>query len=282
MINELTPEQKKLMYKVRDEYIKFALGGDTSVDKAAVEKGLKFLYGLIKKPMPQVVYRGSPLGCQTAANEVVHTKKKTFFDFSYESLAWASGWVAFYDFFIRAKIIETNDKFESYKSFIRAGVWESVLLEKFAFISSRPQKVLKNAEGRVHSSNSPAIEWVDGWKNYYLNGVRVKEPLVMTPAEKLDPHILLTEKNVEIRREIVRKIGIERVCQKLDAKVVDKEREYELLLLDLGDGRKRPYLKMRNPSINTYHIEGVPVEVKTVKGALEWRNQQKGSPEILT
>ena len=94
----------------------------------------------------------------------------------------------------------------------------------------------------------------------------------------------MKEKNAEVRREIVRKIGIERVCQKLNAKVLDKSLNgiYELLNLDLGDGRSRPYLKMRNPSIKTYHLEGVPIEIDTVEKALNWRNQSEEKPFILT
>jgi hypothetical protein len=54
------------------------------------------------------------------------------------------------------------------------------------------------------------------------------------------------------------------------------------LLLNLGDGRNRPYLKMINPSIGTYHIEGVHPECKTVKEALIWRNQSEETPAVLT
>jgi hypothetical protein len=57
---------------------------------------------------------------------------------------------------------------------------------------------------------------------------------------------------------------------------------YELLILNMGDGRRRPYLKMKNPSIKTWHIEGVAPEIKTVKEALAWRNGTDEAPEVLT
>ncbi len=47
---------------------------------------------------------------------------------------------------------------------------------------------------------------------------------------------------------------------------------YELLLLDLKDGRRRPFLKMLNPSSFEYHIEGVPPGCDTIQDALNWRN----------
>ena len=123
-----------------------------------------------------------------------------------------------------------------------------------------------------------------------LNGVKVPKEIVLTNWDKLDPKMVLTEKNVEIRREIVRKIGMERIIEKLGAKVIDKNvktidginHEYELLMVDIGFGKKCPYLKMINPSIGTYHVEGVHPDCKTVNDALEWRNGTKETPEILT
>ena len=124
---------------------------------------------------------------------------------------------------------------------------------------------------RLHCEAGPAVAWPDGWGVYVLHGVRVPGWIVETPADQLDPALLLKEPNAEVRRELVRKVGIERVCKKLDAKVVDQQGEYELLSLDLQDGRQRPYLKMRNPSIGVFHIEGVHPDCETVQQALNWR-----------
>src|SRR3990167_5042032 len=83
--------------------------------------------------------------------------------------------------------------------------------------------------------------------------------------------MLFKEQNAEIRREIVRKIGMERIILKCGATVLDKKGDYELLAFDIGDGRIRPYLKMKNPSIFTWHVEGVAPGIKTVDEALTWR-----------
>ncbi len=134
----------------------------------------------------------------------------------------------------------------------------------------------------MHNSSGPAIIWHDGEKAYYLNGVKVTQEIVETPAEELNPHILLEEHNTEVRREIIRKIGIERVCNTLKAKVIDKQGDYELLRLYLGDMRRRTYLKMKNPSTGLYHFEGVRPHIKTVREALSWRNQTVENPTVLT
>jgi hypothetical protein len=74
------------------------------------------------------------------------------------------------------------------------------------------------------------------------------------------------------------------VCQKLGSKILDKKYGYELITLDLGDGRNRPYLKMLNPSTGTYHLEGIEPTINTVDRALAWRNgvENYESPLVLT
>ncbi len=80
---------------------------------------------------------------------------------------------------------------------------------------------------------------------------------------------------------------MDRIVNELETKKLDSWGLYDLILLDLGDNRERPYLKMLNPSTETYHIEGVPPVCKTVKSALMWRNKMLDSsdfvePQILT
>ncbi|MGO9123212.1 MAG: DUF6745 domain-containing protein [Desulfomonilaceae bacterium] len=158
--------------------------------------------------------------------------------------------------------------------------------KNFCVISERPilvrmQEWSENRH-RLHCENGPALAFSDGWKVYALNGVRVPSEIVKTPAAKLDLDLLLRERNAEIRREIVRKIGIERIMSELKTEILDERNGYQLLIPDLQDGRKRPYLKMLNPSEGTWHIEGVHADCKTVSEALEWRNNDNLETEILT
>jgi hypothetical protein len=107
--------------------------------------------------------------------------------------------------------------------------------------------------------------------------VRCPEWLINTPAEKLQAEDFAKIENVEIRREFVRKIGIERLIQKLGAKVIDKQGTYELLEMDLNLSAPARALKMKNPSIDVWHVEFVPPEIDSVQKAINWRAQ-----EVLT
>jgi hypothetical protein len=168
-----------------------------------------------------------------------------------------------------------------YVDAFEAGLWLFWITSSAVIALPRPQLQLHGEQ--LHAVNGPAVSWHEGEEQFFfLNGVHVPREIVETPASELDPRLLLKERNTEVRREIVRKIGIERVCEVLEAECLDRQGNYELLLLNLGDWRTRPFLKMRNPSIGVYHIEGVAPECRTVAQALAWRNQSDVPPSVLT
>lgn len=147
--------------------------------------------------------------------------------------------------------------------------------EEFCMVSDFPKTLKVNAANQPHCSDGPSHEWRDGWKLYHLNGVRMEEWHVMTPAEKLDPSRVLKETNVEVRRELIRKMGIELLLSHLPHKVLDRKGSYEVLSIDIPDLlRDARYLKMLNPSIGVWHLEGVERECTTVQKALNWRAQR--------
>jgi len=148
--------------------------------------------------------------------------------------------------------------------------------------SDCPQYIHRNASG-LHKDGGPSLEYADGTRCWALNGVRVPQELAETKAEALDCKKWIQEQNAEVRREFVRKVGVERLMVKLGSKRLDKEEDYELHEIDLG-GRTGawPALKMLNPSIGIWHVEWVDKACKTVREALTWRNQSDAEPVLLT
>lgn len=127
--------------------------------------------------------------------------------------------------------------------------------------------------GKLHNPKDGAVEYEHGLKIYFLNGVCVPQELVTTDEDKIDIlHFIKNYKNVEIRRELLRKVGLDRFVSKTKAEIIDSWLDYELLKLHLPNMRTSPIvLKMKNPSIGCYHVEGVPNYIKTVQEALTWR-----------
>jgi hypothetical protein len=156
-------------------------------------------------------------------------------------------------------------------------------LDNLCIASIRPSAIRMRNE-LLHSDGSPSVEYLDGTKCYTLNGIPVKDWHALTPAEKIDPKQVLAEENSDIRRELIRKLGIERMLAVLPNKRLDKREDYEVYSIDLGDGvRDARYLKMINPSIGVFHLEGIDPSCDTVIKALNWRNQNRfENAEILT
>jgi hypothetical protein len=182
-----------------------------------------------------------------------------------------SGWLSFYDFF--KSECGLKNKIEVVEGLIEVSKQTGWVLpyKNICFVSER-HNTCKLKDGVLHCEDGPAISYPDKFSVWSMNGVPVTKEIVETPADKLDPRLILTEKNAEVRREIVRKIGIERICQKLETKTIDKKGDYELLMLPIPEMKtEAKYLKMKNPSIDAYHMEGVPSDIKTCQEAINWR-----------
>ncbi|MDE2097633.1 MAG: hypothetical protein KGL39_10330 [Patescibacteria group bacterium] len=156
-------------------------------------------------------------------------------------------------------------------------------LDKIIIVGSRPSVILKNKSG-LHADGKAALQYADGFSIYALNGIQMNPEYVLTPPEKLDCQSVLKEQNTDVRRELIRKIGIERMLSVLPNKILSRRGNYQLLSINLGgDATDARYLKMLNPSIGVWHLEGVAPECDTVEKSLNWRNQNKFvDAEILT
>ena len=151
-----------------------------------------------------------------------------------------------------------------------------------AEIIACPRPVVHLLEGRPHSPAGPAIEWAGEARYWFLHGVEVPDDIVTTPADQLNPRRVLHEPNAEVRKEIARKVGMQRIAKAFGTKTIDREGSYELLLLRI-DGMRCVYLSMLNPSTGERHIEAVHPSCRSVAEALAWRNGGLfGSPLRLT
>lgn len=188
---------------------------------------------------------------------------------------------AFYDFLIMECDVklpaETLKSFEAWKA--TSSLSLIYPYEGFCVVSKKPQEI--NLKGGVlHKDGGASVSYADGFNCYHLNGVAVPQSIAEIPGEQLDCKLLLTLDNAEVRRELVRKVGMERIIDKLGGEVIDKEveRKYELIRFKAlkVNGDYPVYLKMVNPSIGCYHVEGVPSNVRTVMEAIHFRK-----PEVL-
>jgi hypothetical protein len=277
MITELTKEQEAQM----KDYVKKWTEIGLSTKPTAIEENIPIIenfYRIVleKEPPKKFFLEASPIACW---NRIVKECKLSKEDAKNFVWPYFSGnmWAGFFSFYtycnevLNIKYTEpVQKKFDVLKQMTNFSLIYP--LDDICVICDTPRKISVNKAGdALHNEKGPAVEYSDGFCVYSLNGVRVPKEIVETPWDKIDCKKILTETNAEVRREIVRKVGIERIISELGAEVIDKKDDYELLMLNLGDGRRRPYLKMKNPSLMIYHIEGVSPECKTVNDALKFR-----------
>lgn len=219
---------------------------------------------------------------QVTEDVTTNVAKRVPFVWPYVDGHWTAGYFAFYDYIREVLKVEGYPpEWDTYRKTLQLGLMYP--LDGLCVVSGRPTDIHMR-EGRLHKDGGMALKYADGWGLYVLNGVSVSKDIAETPADQMSTDLFVTERNAEVRREILRKIGVERLVTKLGAKVIDARDEYELLHVDLGGQTGVwPCLKMKNPSIGCYHMEWVNQDIKTVNEALKWRNQgATNKPEILT
>jgi len=195
---------------------------------------------------------------------------------------YEASWLSYYDF-MSVVLGQETDRLAGNEILCKEAGW-SILFWELALLSEKPTQIHRNERGQLHKDGALALAHSDGWGIYALNGVRMKAEHILTPAKDLPPKTILAETNADIRRELIRKVGVERMLVALPHKRMEKRGDYELLSVELsGDLKDARYLKMLNPSIGTWHLEGVAPECDTVEKSLNWRNQNfHTNAEILT
>lgn len=97
---------------------------------------------------------------------------------------------------------EYKNEMESY------GVFDMILFVNFCIVSEFPAIIKRNAEGKIHSESSSAIEWRDGFGLYYWNGIKVPKEWIVN-KDSITADTILTEKNIERRRCLMEILGHE-------------------------------------------------------------------------
>lgn len=155
------------------------------------------------------------------------------------------------------------EKFEHYRQCSLEGGFR-IMHEEFCVVSDFPEYISRT----LHRTDGPTHRWRDGFEIYHLNSIMVPKWLVMTPSEKIDPQLALSEKNADVQREIIRKVGYERmlkVCNAvtLDTWVCEKTQlKYELKRMKFG-AVDRLYMCYEHASIpGIFYAKPVPPETK--------------------
>ncbi len=200
--------------------------------------------------------------------------------FPYGWGALESYWIAFYDYIstiLLPNVLDEKTKklFEIFKKLAMYGGYAFVF-ENYVFISDKPTEIhFKNK--LLHNDGGLSVAFSDGTGLYNLNGVPVTKEIAETPGEKLNPELILNEQNVDVQREIIKKIGADIVLKKLNAKCIDEwidpntNCKYELMHLKVNS-LDRLYMYYEHASIIGYfYAQPVPPETKKAMHGRAWQ-----------
>jgi hypothetical protein len=148
-----------------------------------------------------------------------------------------------------------------------SGYW---LGRDLALIVRRPQQMLHDSAGRLHSATGPSVRYGDGWTVHAWHGIGVPERVISIP-EQLTAQDLSGTRNVEVRRVIQERMGA-RFVEVIGGTLIDNGPRGTLYQVELpGDpDRLAHYVQVHDASSARVYYLRVPPTVQTVKDAVAW------------
>lgn len=282
-IETLTHEQESKFDEFVDKWIKIGMSTEPTNDDEILAAIPQYYKEGGLKPPDEVIICPSPIAAlYTGAQILTENRKDSKFEDNIKEVwsarvgtsLWA-GYNSWRDYmgYIGVDISELTATFSLAKNCCYVFPFNN-----FITISEKPSKMLFDDNGELHSENSMAIEWKDGFGFYCLHGVRMcgNEWVCETLKEDLDPEKIMSIKNVEQRLMAIKKCGIDKVLNKLDSKIIsegalDKSGlVYKLYSVNIADSYEK-LMALPNPSENKTHYEFVPPDCQTIFEADLWR-----------
>lgn len=132
---------------------------------------------------------------------------------------------------------------------------------------------------RLHNADGPAVVWPDGFAVWSWHGVRVDREVIETPAEQITGERIRSERNAEVRRVLMERIGPERLVETLGATECGTDDWGTLLRVDRPGDTPMAYVRVLNStpepdgSVRTYLLRVHPAFVE---------DREVVSPELVT
>lgn len=276
-IENLTEEQLALIPQFYDKWLKIGLSTETA-NRPVAEKAVAKVYKDQGFKAPKVVlWADSPLGGARLAALLARPKNaiknpsgakiRAMVEISddnpeptqkeiNEQLTWGklgfgnqdAHWLGYYDYFRTIGV----ENLEKAAGLIELGTescwWWSY--EYAAVLTDKPERLVIDEEGRLHSHDGMAIRFRDGFGMYAHHGIEVTEQIIMAP-ESLATEQIFGEPNAEVRRCMIEVLGYERLVAKATPKVLHADtdelgKRRQLLRFDLVDDEPVTIIRLTN------------------------------------
>jgi hypothetical protein len=132
-----------------------------------------------------------------------------------------SAWVSYLSFFRHVAGLNLKEyaAFDHYEqATIHSG--PRMMHPDFCMVSDRPKTLKVDAQSQPHCEDGPSHEWRDGWRLWFWHGVRVPQHVIEAP-ETITVAEIQGEKNAEVRRVMVERMGAGKYLREVNPKVLD-------------------------------------------------------------
>ncbi len=196
----------------------------------------------------------------------VRATKIKWVDWLYGNM-WA-GYGAWGEFFLEQCGVDVN---RDCLNHMEHGHWIWPL-DGLCLCSERPIAIYTDNQGRNHRENGPAVEYPTGWGPFVWHGTIVPpEWLLGKPPTAAEA---IKWENMEQRRAACEILGWVNVLNELNARTIDKHKNYavgELLEVDIPDIGKGRFLRVMCGTQREFALP-VPLDMDTAENAQRWLN----------
>lgn len=158
-----------------------------------------------------------------------------------------------------------------------AGAWFLYWTDDTLYWIAKPTVHVETVSGaqrrRLHCDNGPAVE-SDAENLYFLHGVLVPAFVVLHPEWITALHVI-DERNAEVRRIMLERMGHERFLRQSDAKPIHQDSTGVLYNIQMDDDETLALIEVENSTAEPdgtfkHYILRVPPHLTTAKAAVAW------------
>jgi len=186
-------------------------------------------------------------------------------------------WICYYIIFRDILKLKYNEKDERLLNnldiLVKSCCWW-IPFDNICIVSDRPSELKLDEQGRLHDEKDMCIKFVDGWGFHAIHGVRVPEYIVKNP-EQITPQKIDAEENVEIRRIMIERYGLEKYFKDSKADKIHTDDFGTLYKIEQKDDEPIMMVKVVNstPEADGHYKDyliRVPPEMTTAHQAVAW------------
>lgn len=312
-ISKLTAEQEARAPEFRDLWIQHGLSTQPA-DRPAAEEGVRMAYqaanltppltliwcdspkqgGYVKAAVNTLGFDVSKKLTENQVTEVLaliqkamRGKEKLEYDSCSTFGAHEAGWASRYDFFDRAVGLRGLEPVHGLLQISRSCGWWWPY-ETLCVLTERHSILKRDARGRLHAEDGPAVAWPGGWGVWAWHGVRLpadkREQIILRP-ETLDPHEILRESNIEVRRVMIERYGIQRLIENSKAEILDQDDQRTLYRIPLKGDEPLVTVRVSCPSTGRVYFLRVPPDTTSAKAGVAWtfdKTPEEYVPQVET